>query len=207
MATQPMDLAQLTERLERLEKRNEQLSRHNRWLRTGILAVVLGVGLAVTLQQTTAAPGTGLPNPTPGKPTVLTATGVNIVDNAGRVRMSLAVGGDGSAGVVLYRSGKDLAANFFVDSNGLPQLHMFDATKNKRQVLGVNSDGQPHLSQFDKTGSKRASYFLDKDSGANTVLYDSNKVVRAWLNVAAGFPETPALGLYDARGGAIWVAK
>jgi hypothetical protein len=204
MTTQLTDLARLAERLDQLERRNDQLARWNRWLRGAFLATVLSVGLAaLTLHNVSAAPAKADTT----KPTLLTATGLHIVDGSGRTRVSLTVGSDNSAGIILYRPGKDIAGNFFVDKEGNPQLHMFDTAKNRRQILGINSDGQPNLTQFDRTGTPRASYFLDKDQASNVVLFDSGKVRRAWLNVASGFPETPALGLYDARGTAIWVAK
>jgi hypothetical protein len=87
---------------------------------------------------------------------------------------------------------------FQVDSNGRPNLALFDAHGEVRAVLGVLASGSPHLALSDRQGQVRAALAVWTDERVSLILSDGTGTPRA--QVAVPSDGSPSVELSDRAG-------
>lgn len=123
MSDQPVELAKVVDRLQRLELRNERLERQNRWMKLGGTALVLCAGLIVWMGADE-------------NPTVVKATRFVVLDETGKSRAEL-----DSLGLKLFGEKGDIRIQLQqVKKGGLQgsTLDFIDEKGQSRIKLGYN---------------------------------------------------------------------
>lgn len=143
------------DRLEKLERRNATLEVQNRWMKgAGLAAVVLG-GAALLAGQAGAQ----------GKdaPRAIRASSIELVDDAGKVRMELGIDKDGAGIDILDAKGKSrviIGEGTMEDLGEGAGLWVFDDKERPRVGVGtgkhgsglvvLDENGKPVAGQADK---------------------------------------------------------
>jgi hypothetical protein len=194
MSNDRTPLADLTARLERLE-------RQNRGLKAGAVAAILVAGLALLLRGG-GAQGVD-------KPPYLKASALDIVDDSGKVRVGMGVDKDGHSSLTLSDAGGVTRLDLLVTKDGFSQVRLWDPVVlgKYRAAIGVDKPAMPFVNLFSKDGKIRGSLFLNADDAPDLKLYDSNGKMRVWMNVNSKDPQDAGLGLYDADGKNTWFSK
>lgn len=130
------DLQGLATRLERLE-------RENRWLKLGVVVVLLGIAAAVLMGQAMR------------EPKVVTAEQFVLRDSAGEARAVLTMSGDGP-GLTLFGEDGD-HAKLRISPAG-PELTMYDQGGHMRANLGVQPEG-PSLTMWSSGMENRSQIY------------------------------------------------
>ena len=154
----------LSDRLERLERKQAELQRTNRRLSsvTGALLLLAG-GLSLMGQTARREPhileaeqfvmrdnhGTvrGAMGITPDG-----AVGLNLADAKGHTRITLDISADGLPGLDFYDSQGKLGATFAMDPIGTARLGLFNASGKLRTTLDVNAPHTPGLAFYHQGG-------------------------------------------------------
>jgi hypothetical protein len=150
-------------RLERLEHRLR--ATYIGWL---ITIVVIGV-LALGVQQA-ASQQTGAPQPVPLD--VLKTRGLEIVDAAGNVRISLGVSPEGIAEVMLTESSGRARMWFTVRPDGIPSVVLADSSGRGRIWMTAYPDRSSGMIFSDPAGKGRIWLGAGSDGSSNLLLMD-----------------------------------
>jgi hypothetical protein len=160
-----------TTHLDTLNHRLDRLEREGRSLRRWGGLVLLGLAAVAVMGQAL-----------PGKvPKAFEAEEFVVRDAQGRMRATLGLGPEGSAGLVVY-----------------------DASGTGRAVVDVGADGTPELGFADRAGITRATLRLLLDGSAGFVINDNAGVARA--GVAMVPDGSPLIYLYSKDGTVLWKA-
>jgi len=179
-------LADLTQRLDRLERENRRLK---------ISGAILLLALAAV-----GVMGQVLPK---AVPKVVEAERFVLRDAKGRVLAIWGTEASGTPGLHLYDlNGKPRAGLAVVGADGTPRLVLADQNGKARAVLRVGADGTPALALADQNEKARGGLAVGADGTPGLHLFDQNEKPRAVLLVRAD--GTPGLGLFDKDGKVIW---
>lgn len=169
-----------------LEQRLAALERsHRRLRRITAAAFVLLFGVATLGMAADRTP-----------PETLVAKSIQILDDAGRLRMLI----NARAGVSLLDEEKRPRAVLSVDHSG-PGLALYGTSSRGGALLNVNGDG-PALSMRDNAGRTRA-LLAAIDQGPALILSDENEHERIALVQRAGVAN---VGILDPHGAYTWKA-
>jgi len=147
---------------EALRKRLDRVERRLRVAVVGwVVSIATVVVLGVAVQQAVS------------QPEVLRARSFEVVDAAGRVRIALAVGRDGSSGLGLYDVAGRVRGVLSVLPDGSPGLGLYDAAGQARIGLGLLPDESPWLSLLDAAERERIALDVFPDGSPMLTLKDA----------------------------------
>ena len=151
-------------RLKRLERKQADLQRTNRRLRSFTGALLLVSGALALMGQT----GTRLPQSLEAEQFVLRgsdgkvrgtmgitpdgAVGFSLADVKGQTRITLDVAAAGTPGLDFYDPQGKLRATFALGPNGTPGLGLYDASGKLRTSLDVPAPNTPGLAFYHEDG-------------------------------------------------------
>lgn len=177
----------LTDRLDRLEKANQALSREaRRWRRAGVGTLLGAVVLAICGANMAEDDKT------------VEASHFVLRDEAGRMRGALGMRPDGTPGLGLFDVNGQVRLSFDLASVGTPGVNLYDKGGVLQAALAIRPDGSPGFGLFDGQGKLRLSLDLGPNSAPGVNIFDQSSKVRGALAIR---PDgLPSLGLFDEQG-------
>lgn len=135
---------------------------------------------------------------------VVKARRFEVVDAAGKLRVTLGMNPNGAPSVMVFDGAGRPRAGLMVGPGEGSILGLYDVAGKPRVALGMNPDGSLGLGMRDAAGETRAALAVRPDVGPVLGLYDAAGKARASLTMR---PDgSPGLTLRDAVGKAIWKA-
>src|SRR5262249_40530747 len=188
----------LAQRIESLERQNQELERRNRRSKRSA-AIVIGIVVAIVLMGQTA------------RTTTIEAQKFVLKDKAGKIRAVLGEGADGEMGLIVHDGKQRPRAMIAIDDNDWPIVRLIDDAGKERVVLdstsgvrvdgngprvllGVQNGNEPTLQLINKDGWTRAALTLTSTNTAPILKFlDPRGDARMWLGAlgdrkAPGYP-------------------
>jgi hypothetical protein len=137
---------ELIERITRLEHQQDSLQRTNRRLRITTAALMLFIGAAFLMGQTSAVPGRSIE-----------AQQFVLRGADGTIRAVMGIGDDGSVGMNLNDVKGQSRITLDLAADGSPGLDFYDQSGKLRATLALGPAGTPGLGLYDPSGRLRTS--------------------------------------------------
>jgi hypothetical protein len=102
---------------------------------------------------------------------VVTASGMVLVDTAGKARVKFEVTDDGQAGFAMYDRDNHPRAQIVIDNQGAPSVRLYDTSNKLRISLEVSSDGIPTVRLMDSGGRSRDVLGVDAEGDGGMDFY------------------------------------
>jgi hypothetical protein len=137
---------ELIERVNRLEHQQYALKRSNRHFRLTTAALMLFIGAAFLMGQTSTVPGRSIE-----------AQQFVLRSADGSIRGVMGIGDDGSVGINLNDVKGQSRVTLDLAANGSPGLDFYDERGKLRATLALGPQGTPGLGLYDPSGRLRTS--------------------------------------------------
>jgi hypothetical protein len=152
-----------------IEARLAALETTNRRLRHALTVLLVGGTCAIGVQSMREAYAA------PPPPSPVSASAINLVDGAGKTRISMKMVGD-QPSIHLYGADGKARSTLFLTKSGEGKMSMLDSGAVVRAIFGVNK-GMAQMNLFGPEGKLRNSVTVSKKGDPNTFHFNAKTKV------------------------------